>query len=198
MLPVAVSAETSGLLPGTTYTATLIAASAEGSSSGASVTFTTPSAAPGAGSGAASATTLSVSALKLSPTRFRRGRRAATIASRTARSALLPSASKISFALSAPATATLSFERAERGVLVGHRCSAPSARHRSGRRCTRYAKITHALSLPAHAGSDHVTFDGVLDGGLRLAPGRYRLSLGATAAGARAVATQHPLFTPLS
>ncbi len=182
--PVAVTAAVAGLSAASTYTVTLIATSAQGSTSGSPVTFTTASVGPAAGSA------LSVTGLRLSPTRFRRGKRAATLA--TAKPA---SATAISFTLSQAATATLSFERATTGVLAGHRCTAPSKTRGKGRACTRYAEIPHGVTLSAHAGLDKIAFDGVLTGGHSLAAGTYRLSLTAIDSAGKSSAAQHPTFT---
>ena len=69
--------------------------------------------------------------------------------------------------------------------------------HTKGRRCTRYASISHTVVRNAHAGLDHVHFEGVLDGGARLTPGSYRLSLLARGASGSVTAAQHPTFTLL-
>jgi len=192
-VPVAVSAAIAGLAPATSYTVTLTASSAQGSASGAAVTFVT-SASGSAGAPTAGATSaVTVTNLKLSPARFRRGRRAATIAKSTVKT--LPTATTISFALSQAATVKLSFEAAHAGVLVAHKCTAIGKTHRKGKPCTRYALVPHGVSLSAHAGTDRITFDGVLDGGSRLAPGRYRLSLAAVGVGGSATAAQRPTFT---
>jgi hypothetical protein len=201
--PVGVSAVALGLSPGTTYTVALLAATTQGSASGGTTTFTTP--ATGTATSTASSTTtstttatatatgkLTVTNLKLSPTRFRRGRRHATVAS-----SKLPTATTISFGLSDTATVMLTFEAPQRGVLVGHRCTAASRTHRNGRHCTRFVRVSHGVTLSAPAGSDRITFDGVLTGGGDLPAGTYRLSLTASAAGSRATASQHPSFTLL-
>jgi hypothetical protein len=192
--PVAVSAALAGLAPASTYTVTLVAASAQGASSGAPVTFTTAATAPGSGAGAGAGAGAIVTNLRLAPTRFRRGKRAATIA----RARGLPSATRISFGLSSAANVTLTFQRAQPGVLAGHKCVAPSRVRHGTRRCTRYAAVPHAVVRVAHAGTDTIGFDGVLDGGSRLAPGVYRVVLAATTpAAVKTSAPQHPSFTLL-
>jgi hypothetical protein len=162
-------------------------ASPSGSSSSPSQTATTPS-----GSGQP----LTVTALKLSITRFRRGRSAATISAH--RTKALPSATTISFVLSGAATVALRFESASKGVLVGHQCKALTKARRKGRPCTRYVAASHGVSRQAGAGTDRIVFDAVLDGGARLAPGTYRLSVLATSADARASAAQRPTFTVIA
>jgi hypothetical protein len=198
--PVPVSAGLGGLSPGVTYTVTLSAASAQGSSSGAPVAFTTPalgtpgSGAPGAGSGAPMVTGLS-----LSPSRFARGGREATITRAGARhkAKALPTFTTISFALSLPATVTLSFQAAEPGVRSRGRCTAPPKGRRRGRPCIRYVTVPGTVRRAAHAGTNVIRFQGVLDGGRRLALGSYQLSLSAANAGGTRSAAQHPGFTLL-
>lgn len=92
---------------------------------------------------------------------------------------------------------SLSFERRSTGVLVGHSCVSPSKRRPRGRRCTLYTPVSKTLSLPAHAGTDRITFDGVLEHGARLSPGVYRLSLLAYNAFGSSKAAQRPTFTLL-
>lgn len=192
--PVAVSAPVSGLSPATTYTVVLIATSGQGTSSGPTVAFTTPSAAL-ASAAAGAGTALTVTDLKLSATRFRRGARRASIAKSKAKG--LPAATTISFLLSRAATVTLSFEESKAGMLLGHKCVAASMSHRKGRSCTHYAAISRHVTLAAPTGIDRITFDGVLDGASRLAPGSYRLSLKATGPIGKAAAAQRPTFTLL-
>jgi hypothetical protein len=195
--PTAVSAIAAGLNPGTTYTVTLTAASTEGASTGEPITLTTAPASAGTGPpGTGSSQALTVTNLRLVPARFRGGKRAATIAKRKTKA--LPTATTISFGLSAAASVKLGFETRKPGVLAAGRCTAPSKTHRKGKRCVRYVAIAGAVTLPAAAGADKIAFDGVLDGGRRLAPGTYRLSLSATAGTALAQAAQHPTFTLLA
>jgi hypothetical protein len=185
--PVAVSAALGGLAPSTTYTVTLVASSAQGTGSGAGVPFTTASVGQGAGG------SLSVTHVVVSPGRFHRGRHAATIS----RAKSGPIGTTISFQLSAAASVTLGFERAQLGVLVGRRCAPPGKGHTKGRHCTRYAAISHTVVRNGHAGLNRIHFEGLLDGGTRLTPSGYRLSLSAHGTAGTAVAAQHPTFTLL-
>jgi hypothetical protein len=195
--PLAVSATAAGLSPATTYTVTLAATSAQGSSSAAPITFTTPAAVPGTGpSGTGSPQALAVTNLRIAPARFRRGRRAASIAKRSAKAP--PSATTISFGLSAAANVSLGFEARAAGVRAGRKCVAAAKHRGKGRRCVRYVRVSGGVVLPASAGTDRITFDGVLSGGKRLSPGSYRLSLTATAGPHSARAAQQPTFTLLS
>ncbi|MFI5004976.1 MAG: hypothetical protein ACHQE6_08175, partial [Solirubrobacterales bacterium] len=187
--PLPVSATATGLAPGTTYTVTLVAASAQGTGSGGAVTFTTPSASGSAPGGAGPV----VSALGLSPTRFRRGTHAAMLARHTRKRP--PVGTTISFRLSAAATVKLAFQHAQPGISSAGRCLAPSSKRRHGHRCTRYISVRDSVSIAAPAGSDRVGFDGLLTGGTKLAPGSYRLVLSASDANGTTAAAQHPSFT---
>ena len=189
--PVAVSAPAGGLAPHTLYTVTLAASSPQGTSTGAPVSFSTAGAA--SGSGGPSSGGPVISSLRLSATRFRVSRHAATIARRRA----TPSSTTITFGLSEAATARLRFESPRRGVLAGPRCVARSRAHRSGRRCTFYA-LAGALSRPAHVGTNRIAFYGMLDGRARLAPGPWRLVLSASSSAGTATAPQRPAFTVLA
>jgi hypothetical protein len=201
--PVAVSSAIGGLSPATTYTVTLQASSAQGSTSGSAVTFVTASPSAGGSTGPSGAATsagaadsaatvaLTVTNLKVSPTRFRRGKHAATIA----KAKSLPTSTTISFTLSRAATVALTFQATSAGVLRGGKCAAPSKARRKGKHCTRYVTLSHGVTRSAHAGTNRIVFYGVLDGGSRMAPGGYQLSLLASGAGARASAAQHPTFT---
>ena len=194
--PLAVSATAAGLSPGTTYTVTLAAASTQGASGGAPITFTTPPASPGTGPpGTGPSQALSVTSLRLAPARFRRGKRRASIAKRKAKA--LPTATTVSFELSAAASVRLGFEARRTGVSAGGKCTAASKSRRKGKRCVRYVAISGGVVLSAAAGADRIAFDGVLSGGKHLSPGSYRLSLTATAGSASARAAQHPTFTLL-
>jgi len=197
--PIAVTATLNGLSPATAYTVTLKAASAQGSASGAAVGFVTQAtstSATGPGGLGGSGAALTVTNLKLSTARFRAGKHTATIAKSKSKGA--PTATTISFGLSQAATVKLTFEEAETGMITGHKCGAASKARSKGRHCTRYVAVSHGVSRAAQAGTDSIIFDGVLDGGGRLSPGSYRLSLLASGAAGAATAAQHPSFTLLS
>jgi hypothetical protein len=150
-----------------------------------------PPPAPLPGPASAASPAPGVSSLTVSPARFRRGRHAAAISRTRA-----PTGTTIAFALTHSATVTLSFEQQLAGVRAGARC-LPAGPRRHGRPCARWAHVAHTVVRPAPAGADGVHFEGVLDGGSRLSPGRYRLSLTAADAGGGASAAQHPAFTLL-
>ncbi len=198
IIPLPVSATATGLAPNTAYTATLIATSVQGTGSGSPVTFTTLSSTamsadgtptPGSSSGPL------VSALTLSPMRFRGGPHAASIAMHARKRA--PVGTTISFMLSQAATVTLTFQRAQPGMSSATSCLAPSRKRRHGHHCTRYTTVHGSVSIAAPAGADRLDFDGLLDGGAKLAPGNYLLALSASNANGRTTAAQHTAFSLL-
>jgi hypothetical protein len=192
---VPVSVALAGLTPGTAYTATLVASSAQGSSDGAPVTFTT--AAAGATPEETPPEQLRVTNLSLAPRRFRRGTQTTMW---FAKNNTTKGGTRISFTLSETAKVTLHLQRAATGVRLGRTCVAPSRTHEHGRPCKRYVPVKPLapLSNPELAGTDAIEFYGVAGGNLRLSPGTYRLSLSATAKGVSVNAAQHPTFVLLS
>lgn len=201
--PVAVSASLAGLMPATTYTATLVASSDQGTGMGATVTFTTPPASSTSASAGTDRSGPTVSNLKLSPTRFHRGKHAAKLATHSRRrKPAVATATTISFQLSAAATVTLGFKRAQPGQLSGHSCLAPSAKRpltkrHPPRRCTRYTPVSGTITLAGHAGSNRISFEGILDGAHKLPPGSYQLALTAGNEAGSTTAAQHPTFVLL-
>ncbi len=199
--PVSVTASVSDLTPATAYTITLLATNTQGNATGQPVTFSTAAGTgpggPGGGAGGPSALAGAsppvIAGPTLSRTRFRRGRKVARIA--VARTA--PTGTTITFTLSAAARVTLQFQLPHPGVLVAGRCARPSHAIAGRHRCTRYVALSRTLVLAGHAGSDRVSFDGVLAAGARMTPGTYRLSLTAADAAGSATAPAHPTFTLL-
>jgi hypothetical protein len=195
--PVAASANLAGLAPATTYTVALTASSAQGTSTGATVTFATPvavaSTPPNANGNGAHGGAVTIGDLKLSPSRFRHGKHPTTRAKTKTKA--VPTATTISFSLSEAATVTLTFEAIQPGMMVGHKCAGLAKAHRKGRPCKRFVVSSGAMRRSAHAGTNRLHFDGVLDGGKPLAPGAYRLSLAAGAARETTTSTQHTTFT---
>jgi hypothetical protein len=151
-------------------------------------TLTTPTPGPGSGSGA-----LTVTGLTVSPNRFRRGGREATITRSKAKK--VPTSTTISFGLSQPAAVRLSFQVGQPGVLARGKCIAPTKGRRRGGRCTRYVAVSGAVSRAGHAGTNRIRFQGILDGGRALAPGSYQLTLIASGGAVATTAAQHPVFT---
>jgi hypothetical protein len=190
-LLVPISAAAAGLQSGTVYTVTLTASNTQGAASASPVSFTTPTPTryePPVGT----STALSITALTLSPTTFRRGKHMATVAK--AKRKAIPSATTISFSLSETAAVTLTFEELLSGVTVGHSCVVPSKTHRKAHRCKRYATLRNHVTRSAHTGLDKIHFEGILDGNKPLSGGTYRVSLKASTKAGSATATQHPTF----
>jgi hypothetical protein len=96
----------------------------------------------------------SVTRLRLSRKRFRRGRKLPRASRRRAKVG-----TSIRFRLSEPARTTLSFER----VLAGHR--------------KRYRKIRKTIRVRGDTGGNSVRFQGRLSRSKRLRPGSYRLTV---------------------
>ena len=175
--PVPVSGQLFGLSPSTTYTVTLVAANAIGPASGSPVAFTTLSVSqkppPPIVSG------LAVAA------RIHRGKLAATIARRHTAKPPRPEPT-ISLRVSEASRLVFTFQHVSAGRVVRGACVPVTLKLRHAKSCTRFTRVTHRLSLTAHAGVDKIKFDGVLDRGFRLALGSYRLTVVATNAAGRA------------
>jgi hypothetical protein len=176
--PSPVSASASGLTAGHTYTAALVATSAQGTSTGSPVSFTTASSPP------------TLSHLTVKPKRFHRGKGAARLAK--AKKKKQASATTIGFQLSEAATVKLTFAQAVKGHKAHGGCTTKS---KKGKRCTAYKAKSNTVSLAANAGSDKITFTGVTDGGKKLRPATYRLSVTATNAAGQSSGSLTATFT---
>ncbi len=143
----------------------------------------------GTGTGTPDRTPPAISALAVSPARFRLG-------SALARLARAPVGTTISFRLSEAARVTLSFQRALAGRSSGRSCVKPTRANRTHRRCTRYVAAGSLAALTAKAGASKVRFAGRLSHSHRLALGRYRVLASARdAAGNRSKPRTGPTFT---
>jgi hypothetical protein len=191
--PQPVSATATGLTPGTTYTFTLTAATVAGQSTSAPRSFTTPASGTSPQSQQEAAVP-TVSALRLSPTSFRRGSASARLKAGTARSHPAAHSTTIAFTLSHAATVTFNFAAAGSGVVKGKHCAA-ARRGTRGRRCPLDRTIPSQLTVASPAGHDAIVFDGVADRGARLATGSYRLTATASDSAGSSTAQAHPLFT---
>lgn len=90
-----------------------------------------------------------------------------------------PVGTTFAFTLNRPARVWFSFTFRTIGRRVGGECVARSNANRRRPRCRRTARV--AFSRQARAGRTRLRFEGRLDRRRRLAPGRYRLSIFATA-----------------
>jgi len=120
-----------------------------------------------------------LSALKLSPARFRAAGRGASVSTRAR--------SRVSYRLSEPARVRFAVERGLPGRRAGKRCVKPKRSNRAAKRCTRFATVGRPLAHSGKAGRNAFRFSGRIrvrsKGRLRLrklAPGRYRLRAVAT------------------
>ncbi len=111
---------------------------------------------PAPGKKAPDRTAPSISGLKLSATKWRLGKKLASISK-------APVGTTISFTLSEAGSATVSFQR--------------STRTKSGK--TRFINAGALGALPAKAGRNRLHFQGRLNGSRSLRPGRYRVVVGA-------------------
>jgi hypothetical protein len=117
--------------------------------------------------------------LTAGPSAFRLG----SLLPRLSRSA--PVGTTLRFTLSEAARVTFTVQAKTAGRRVGRRCVKPARANRTRPRCTRLV-TKGSFALNARQGADRVRFQGRLSATRRLAPGRYRLVLGAVdAAGNR-------------
>jgi hypothetical protein len=165
------------------YTVGVTATDAVGNSAaaGATVSIGAPPAAP-----AASAPRLS--ALALSPRRFRAAPRGPS----TARRGRGPIGATVSYRLSKPAAVRFTVQRALVGRRAGRRCVKPRPANRRAKRCIRHRALRGFFAQSGKAGRNAFRFRGRL-GPRKLAPGRYRLR---AVAGSRS-APRHAAFTIL-
>jgi hypothetical protein len=162
----AYAAGLSGLAPGTTYHYALVVTNPAGTASSADQTFTTGSP-PVTQQQPPPVAKAALSALRISPARFKAAAHGATFAK--ARTGAI-----VTYTMSAAGTVKLRVYRAVKGVRVGGRCLAKSPQHRTGRACTRYVAVGRAVSRSSVAGVNRARFSGRV-GGHKLRPGVYRL-----------------------
>lgn len=166
--------------PGT-YGATVTATDALGNAASGTGTVSiapAPVPVPGRPITAPDRTAPALTALKLTPARFRAAQRGASLAATAV-------GTTVRFTLSEAASVRFTVERTTVGRRVGRSCRRVTAQNRRRARCTRYVAVKGSATRKAIKGATSVKFRGRL-GGRRLAPGRYRLILRATdAAGNR-------------
>jgi DNA-binding beta-propeller fold protein YncE len=117
-----------------------------------------------------------LSALSLSPSRFRAAASGASIVRRRLRRRV---GSRVSYTLSEPAAVRFRVERALAGRRVRGRCVRPTRSNRRARRCTRFRTLRGGFTHLGATGPNNFRFTGRLRG-RRLRLGRYRLRAVAT------------------
>ena len=155
-----VSQQIGSLTPGATYHYRIVASGQHGTSAGPTRTFTMPAPPPPP----PPPEPVALSGLQVAPVALKRSRHR------------LGSSASIRYVLSKPATVTLTFAQARRGMLVGTRCKTPPRRGipRGRRRCTRWVGVPGVLIRQAQAGAAKLRFGGWV-GRRPLARGRYRV-----------------------
>jgi hypothetical protein len=132
-----------------------------------------------------------ISALAQTRSRWRIGGLLASF-SRTGRKP--PVGTTFSFGLNEQANVTFTFAQQLPGRRVRGKCVAPAPRSRSKHSCRR--SITRGeLSFTAHAGANHISFDGRLSLSKKLTPGQYLLIADATDRRGQRAAPQSLQFT---
>jgi hypothetical protein len=112
-----------------------------------------------------------LSALKVSPTRFRAAGSGPSVATRVG--------GKVSYKLSEPATVGFTVERALSGRRAGGHCVKPKRSNRRAKPCTRHQALSGGFTHRGKAGPNRFTFNGRLRS-RKLSAGRYRLRAVAT------------------
>lgn len=130
------------------------------------------------GAGAPSATAPVVTSVTQSAARWREG----SALARLSRSTAPPRGTTFGFTLNEAAVAHLMFTQVLSGRSVGGHCVAQTAHNRAKHSCRR-TRLAGTLALAAHAGADHLRFEGRLSAARKLQRGRYTVALSASAAG---------------
>jgi hypothetical protein len=112
-----------------------------------------------------------LTALKLSPKRFRAARRGPAVAAATG--------TRITYRLSEPARVRFRVQRATVGRRVGRSCRRTTAKNRGRKRCKRYVAVRGSFTHRGKQGKNRLRFMGRLRN-RSLAAGRYRLAARAT------------------
>jgi Bacterial Ig domain len=116
-----------------------------------------------------------LSALRVSPRRFRPARRGGSVASARR-------GTRVSFALDRAASVRFTVARRMLGRRSGRRCVAPTRRNRSAKRCIRFVAVKGSFKRAGRPGVNSFRFTGRMRR-RALAPGRYVLRARPTAAG---------------
>lgn len=89
---------------------------------------------------------------------------------------------KVTYALNAAATVTLTLKRQARGRKVKGRCAKQTKKNHKQLRCSRLVAVPGSITLVGKAGANAFTFTGKI-GGHKLGPGSYQLTATPTASG---------------
>jgi len=119
-----------------------------------------------------------VASVTQSAARWREG----SALARISRAAGPPRGTTFGFTVNEAAVAHLAFTQALSGRSVAGHCVAQTTHNRTRHSCRR-TKLAGTLALAAHAGADHLRFEGRLSATRKLQPGRYTVALSASAAG---------------
>jgi hypothetical protein len=144
-----------------------------------SYTFSTPpSSAPGGapslvGTLGAAFAKVAVSGFAQSAARWRLG---SLLPAKVSAQRSAPVGTTFTFSLSSAATATLTFSQRVGGRRSGGSCVAPSPHNAGKPRCTRTV-TAGTLSVPGHAGTNKLRFQGRVSAHKTLTPGAYTASL---------------------
>ncbi len=128
-----------------------------------------------------------ISAVKVSAKRWRRGNALAKISK-------APVGTTISFKLSEAARGTLTFQRQTPGRKSGKNCVKQTSANRTRPACTRSVNAG-SINLNAKAGQNKVKFQGLLTKTRKLSLGSYRVVVGARDAAGNKASRDGPTFT---
>jgi hypothetical protein len=157
----AIKVSLTGLRPGSTYHAQVIATNADGSSASTDIAFTITK-------------TPSLTKLAETAARWREGSALARISSSRARVG-----TTFSFTLDQTATVSFAFTHNVHGRRVNGTCRAQSKRNKHHAPCTAKV-IAGSIKFKGHSGTNRVRFQGRISHSKRLAPGSYKLTVTAT------------------
>jgi hypothetical protein len=130
---------------------------------------------PGAGGPGAGGPTAAVTALTLSPTRFRAAASGPAVTAAAKKKRRPPRGTTVTFTLTQAGSAAFAIERKTTGRRSGNQCVKATRRNRKARQCTRYVAVKKsAFTRSGVGGANKFRLMGRL-GRKALAPGGYRL-----------------------
>ena len=153
---------------------------ADGSAS-APVTLNVTESGSGPGGNGPTGTKPLLSAMSVSPRRFRPALRGGSVAAARR-------GTRVTFTLDRAASVRFTVARRALGRRVGSRCVAPTRRNRTAKRCVRFVPVKGSFTRAGKAGPNSFRFTGRMRK-RALRPGRYKLKAKPTAAGVAGKAT---------